>query len=573
MTLGQVVPFQMVISVNGDTQPENGTITFTVAWDTKTGAGSDFGFDPTVTGDVFGEGTGIRTAFVDIGDSGTSDSGDPAYVDSYVATIVDAGDDKTERIVGTFQVSGLDSGDRVVVEIWVALKEQLPAKVSGNVGTGLVSAETVADPPDEIGGGVQNVPLLQPGNIPTTQVDVVVTKSAITEPELVCPFSPFDLTYEVVVSNQACGTAFSAGISGLVLEDTLPSGLDLSSMEVRKDGILLDSSTYSLVSNVFTYPVSTGSFGLDPDASTTFTFFIPSVTTASCGVTFENTATVTQEFGEDCDPTNNTSTVTTLVDDSIPPTIECPEPIFLLCGADVPDPNTMLPVASDNCGPVVVTWGGDVADPDEESCPRTITRTYIATDACGNTAQCTQIISVGDPSVVTLGDFGVEVNGDQVSVWWETATEFETLGFLLYRWDGSDWEEVSDGLIPAQGWLNGGMGARYEVADPAPSADGRYVYRLEEVSVDGTTQSTSSKELSPLQLGDGELRITSIELATGGVAVKWVSREGERYRVMRSFDLETFTPVATQIVASPPENVFVDPIQEKSPVFYRIELE
>ena len=30
------------------------------------------------------------------------------------------------------------------------------------------------------------------------------------------------------------------------------------------------------------------------------------------------------------------------------------------------------------------------------TCPRTITRTYQATDACGNTTTCTQTITVGD---------------------------------------------------------------------------------------------------------------------------------------------------------------------------------
>ena len=49
--------------------------------------------------------------------------------------------------------------------------------------------------------------------------------------------------------------------------------------------------------------------------------------------------------------------------------------------------------ATDNCGIPVVTWMGDVWS---GNCPRIITRTYQAADACGNTATCTQIITVND---------------------------------------------------------------------------------------------------------------------------------------------------------------------------------
>jgi hypothetical protein len=57
--------------------------------------------------------------------------------------------------------------------------------------------------------------------------------------------------------------------------------------------------------------------------------------------------------------------------------------------------------ASDNCGgKVTVTWEGDVSD--GKTCPETITRTYKATDECGNTATCTQTITVDDTTPPVL---------------------------------------------------------------------------------------------------------------------------------------------------------------------------
>ena len=58
----------------------------------------------------------------------------------------------------------------------------------------------------------------------------------------------------------------------------------------------------------------------------------------------------------------------------------------------VPAPDITLVTATDNCGTPVVTWTGDVRS--GLTCPRIITRTYQAADACGNTATCTQTITV-----------------------------------------------------------------------------------------------------------------------------------------------------------------------------------
>jgi len=77
-----------------------------------------------------------------------------------------------------------------------------------------------------------------------------------------------------------------------------------------------------------------------------------------------------------------------------PPTITCPAPVTVQCAADVPAVNIALVTATDNCaGTVAVTHVGDVS---AGTCPEVITRTYRAVDVCGNSATCTQIITVRD---------------------------------------------------------------------------------------------------------------------------------------------------------------------------------
>src|SRR6185436_11062794 len=67
------------------------------------------------------------------------------------------------------------------------------------------------------------------------------------------------------------------------------------------------------------------------------------------------------------------------------------------CAREVPAPNTNSVTTSDNCGGAVsVTWQGDSIS--SSNCPGqfVIARTYQAADSCGNSATCTQTITVQD---------------------------------------------------------------------------------------------------------------------------------------------------------------------------------
>ena len=149
LVLGQIVPFEVKISVSGSTAPENGVIQFTPYWLTKTTSGSDFGYDPAYK---------VYCAFVDYGDTAYVDPLANAKVDSWTDTVVNP-NTNNEQIQGTIQISGLDSGDSVIVEIWVVLKNTIPPGATGNVQSGLLEAQTGTG--DKINIGNQTIPLLR----------------------------------------------------------------------------------------------------------------------------------------------------------------------------------------------------------------------------------------------------------------------------------------------------------------------------------------------------------------------------------------------------------------------------
>jgi hypothetical protein len=104
---------------------------------------------------------------------------------------------------------------------------------------------------------------------------------------------------------------------------------------------------------------------------------------------------------DDC---GNSSTClqTITLDDNAPPTITCPVNVTVTCASEVPAVNIGAVTASDVCGSVTVTHVGDVATNQVCTNNFTLTRTYQATDACGNSATCTQVITVFDNIVPTI---------------------------------------------------------------------------------------------------------------------------------------------------------------------------
>jgi hypothetical protein len=123
---------------------------------------------------------------------------------------------------------------------------------------------------------------------------------------------------------------------------------------------------------------------------------VDTIATAPCPSSFELWVTVISEF--DC---INTCHLIVDIDDTRPPTITCPADFSVQCPEDVPacDPNDAT--ASDNCDPnptITCSQGPLVGG----ICGGTVTNTYTATDDCGNTDTCTQVITVDDTMAPTI---------------------------------------------------------------------------------------------------------------------------------------------------------------------------
>ncbi|MFM7234961.1 MAG: HYR domain-containing protein, partial [Flavobacteriales bacterium] len=99
---------------------------------------------------------------------------------------------------------------------------------------------------------------------------------------------------------------------------------------------------------------------------------------------------------DDCG-NSSTASQTINVQDITAPVISCPATVQVNCAQNVPAPNTSLVTASDACdNALTIIWVGDVVS--NQSCANryTITRTYRATDDCGNSSECSQLILVND---------------------------------------------------------------------------------------------------------------------------------------------------------------------------------
>ncbi|MDX1407482.1 MAG: hypothetical protein R3330_05095, partial [Saprospiraceae bacterium] len=158
--------------------------------------------------------------------------------------------------------------------------------------------------------------------------------------------------------------------------------------------------------NTSTAPGATGmataTDNCDPNPSITFS---DAVSVGACPQ--ESTIIRTWVATDACG--NSTSCAQTItVDDSTPPIISCPADVTIAC-TDSSDPGaTGTATATDNCSTPTVTYS-DASG--AGSCQSTITRTWIATDACGNSTACVQTITIEDtvpPMISCPADVTIE---------------------------------------------------------------------------------------------------------------------------------------------------------------------
>jgi hypothetical protein len=139
------------------------------------------------------------------------------------------------------------------------------------------------------------------------------------------------------------------------------------------------------------------------------------------------------------------------IEDTTPPTLDCPEGMTLQCPEELPPPDPASLEVSDDCDPTpIVTHMGDSSD--GNFCPEVITRTYRATDASGNYAECTQIITIDDnipPAITCPADISIDCNDptDPSFTGIATATDNCQDGILMEFFD------VQDDNIITRTWM------------------------------------------------------------------------------------------------------------------------
>lgn len=138
--------------------------------------------------------------------------------------------------------------------------------------------------------------------------------------------------------------------------------------------------------------------------------FTDSVEPGECPQEFTITRTWTAT--DDCGNPNQCVQTISVVD-TTDPVITCPGDTSVECGSPTDPGATGSASATDNCDMVVAIGFSDLVTPGD--CPQefTITRTWTATDDCGNTDQCIQTISVvdtTDPVITCPGNTSVQCN-------------------------------------------------------------------------------------------------------------------------------------------------------------------
>ena len=88
--------------------------------------------------------------------------------------------------------------------------------------------------------------------------------------------------------------------------------------------------------------------------------------------------------------------------DTSPPLISCPAAVTVSCSADTIPTSSGLPTVSDVCDPnPLITYSDGIQN---STCANRFTalRTWVATDDCGNSSSCTQVITVNDQIVPVI---------------------------------------------------------------------------------------------------------------------------------------------------------------------------
>jgi len=229
-----------------------------------------------------------------------------------------------------------------------------------------------------------------PSNIPVgLPSDVTVNTSCGTPTVTItqtstgagCVNSPFVLTRTYLVTDQG-GHSTTCVVTYTAIDQNAPT--------ITCPAAATAQCTSQVPAVSLTAPTASDNCG----GAVTISFVSDVITNQTCANRY--TITRTYRATDACGNSAICAQTITVFDNTVP-TITCPAPVTVQCASLVPAVNTASPTATDNCGgAVTITFVSDVITNQTCADRFTVTRTYRATDACGNSATCPQIITVFD---------------------------------------------------------------------------------------------------------------------------------------------------------------------------------
>ncbi|MEZ4800189.1 MAG: T9SS type A sorting domain-containing protein [Flavobacteriales bacterium] len=189
-------------------------------------------------------------------------------------------------------------------------------------------------------------------------------------------FEPMECGYQLTriwSATDACGNTATATQVLTVVDTTAPYVVDAPAAEI----------TVECSDEV---PAFMPEFADNCDMELTITAISGINNVTDCGYDIERTVTAT----DNCGNSVSASQVVHIVDTTAPVFVEIPQAITVECD-QVPAPLQLM--ATDNCDEMVEITVSEVAT---EGCPYVITRTYTATDNCGNSTSFEHVITVVD---------------------------------------------------------------------------------------------------------------------------------------------------------------------------------
>ncbi len=238
---------------------------------------------------------------------------------------------------------------------------------------------------------VENVPVPNPASVSETHDcpgNVTITHVSDVNSNITC-INRFTITRTYRVTDQ-CGHTSTCTQIIIVNDQTPPTVTCPPNLQVScaSDVPAVNVSLLGVTDNC------TGTLGISRS------FLGEVITNQTCPNRF--TLTRTYRGGDAC---GNTATCTQVITvfDNTGPAMTCPNGVTVQCASDIPAPNIQLVTSTDNCnGAATITFVNDVIS--NQTCANkfTVTRTYKATDVCGNSSTCTQLIIVNDNTAPLL---------------------------------------------------------------------------------------------------------------------------------------------------------------------------